>query len=79
LTTIPPLERYPKTLNLRDGSQVVVRPLKAQDKPLLYHFFARIPESDRHYLKENVTSPEVIQAWTSAIEGSPFGASLKAR
>lgn len=68
MTTIPVLAKYPRTLTLRDGSHVVVRPLHALDKLSLYHFFERIPESDRHYLKENVAAPEVIQDWTTNID-----------
>ncbi|MBI4203154.1 MAG: GNAT family N-acetyltransferase [Chloroflexi bacterium] len=65
---IPVLEQYPKTLNLRDGSKVVVHLLTAEDELHLYRFFQRVPASDRHYLKDDVTSPEVIHAWTAEID-----------
>ena len=54
---------------LLDETRVVfVRPLQAGDKVHLLDFFKRIPEEERFYLKENVTSPEVIQAWTANID-----------
>ena len=67
-TTIPDIEAYPKTILLRDGTPVDLRPLVEEDKLKLLSFFRRIPEEDRYYLKENVNSPEVIQAWTTNID-----------
>jgi ribosomal protein S18 acetylase RimI-like enzyme len=52
------------------------RPIEAQDAPALKRFFARIPEADRTFLKEDVDDPAVLAAWaapgtarTIAIEG----------
>jgi acetyltransferase len=59
---------YPKTIALRDGRQVEIRPLEAADKERLLAFFQRIPEDERFYLKEDVTSASVIQQWTSDID-----------
>ncbi len=67
-TTIPGIDAFPKTILLRDGTQVTLRPLVEEDKLRLLDFFRRIPEEDRYYLKENVTSPEVIQVWTTDID-----------
>jgi L-amino acid N-acyltransferase YncA len=39
------------------------RPIEAQDAPALTRFFARIPESDRTFLKEDVDDPAVVAAW----------------
>ena len=64
MATILNVAAYPKTIRLRDGLQVVLQPLREEDKVRLLHFFQRIPEEERYYLKENVTAPEVIQAWT---------------
>ena len=65
---MPNIEAYPKTLMLRDGSKVEVRPLKSEDKIRLVRFFERIPEEDRHYLRENVVAPEAVKAWTEHID-----------
>ena len=66
---MPDTEAYPKTVMLRDETRVVsIRPMQAGDKVHLLDFFKRIPEEERFYLKENVTSPEVIQAWTANID-----------
>jgi RimJ/RimL family protein N-acetyltransferase len=66
--TIPNIEAYPKTIMLRDGSTVTVRPLEPEDKVELLWFFERVPEEERHYLKENVTAPEVVYRWTEDID-----------
>ena len=69
ITAMPDTEAYPKTVMLRDETRVVsIRPMQAGDKVHLLDFFKRIPEEERFYLKENVTSPEVIQAWTANID-----------
>jgi L-amino acid N-acyltransferase YncA len=62
------METYPKTVRLRDGTAVDVRPLQEDDDGRLLRFFQRIPESERYYLKENVTSAEVIGSWTSNLD-----------
>ena len=67
-TTIPGIEAYPKTILLRDSTELKLRTLIEEDKLRLLDFFRRIPEEERYYLKENVTSPEVIQAWTTNID-----------
>jgi ribosomal protein S18 acetylase RimI-like enzyme len=39
------------------------RPIEPSDEPALTRFFARIPEADRTFLKEDVDDPEVVAAW----------------
>ena len=68
ITTIPNVQAYPKTIMLRDGTQVTIRPLITDDKVRMLQFFERVPEEERHYLKENVTAPEVIHEWTTGID-----------
>ncbi len=68
VATIPGIEAYPKTIMLRDETLVTVRLLREEDKVSLIEFFNRVPEEDRYYLKENVTSPEVVHSWTSSID-----------
>jgi GNAT superfamily N-acetyltransferase len=41
-----------------------------QDQEALLDFFRRIPQEDRFYLKEDVTSPKVIQWWTETLDYS---------
>ena len=39
------------------------RPITVGDEAELKRFFARIPEADRTFLKEDVDDPEVLAAW----------------
>lgn len=68
MSTIANIGGYPKTTILRDGTEVVMRPLGKEDDSRLLGFFKRIPEEERYYLKEDVVSPEVIQSWCDNID-----------
>jgi RimJ/RimL family protein N-acetyltransferase len=54
---------YPRELTLRDGGRVTMRPLEDGDQQALLDFFLTVPEEERFFLKEDVTSPEVIANW----------------
>lgn len=70
MTTLPEIEAYPKTTMLKDETQVVLRPLSKGDLPGLLDLFQRLPEEERLYLKEDVTSSQVIQSWITDIDFS---------
>jgi ribosomal protein S18 acetylase RimI-like enzyme len=40
------------------------RPIAAADEPALQRFFARIPDADRTFLKEDVDDPSIVAAWS---------------
>jgi RimJ/RimL family protein N-acetyltransferase len=54
---------YPKDLTLRDGGRVTLRPLEDGDQQPLLDFFLAVPDEERFFLKEDVTSPAVIRRW----------------
>lgn len=62
------LSAYPKVIALRDGTKVTLKPMTQQDGEALQRFFLRIPADERHYLKDDVTAPEVIQRWAEEID-----------
>lgn len=62
------LSAYPKEVKLRDGSAVVLKPMTAQDADALQQLFLRVSPEDRHYLKEDVTSPKVVQRWATELD-----------
>lgn len=43
-----------------------VRPLQAGDRDRLARFFARIPDADRTFFKEDVDAPGVADRWTAS-------------
>lgn len=57
------MEQFSKTIKLRDGTNVCIRPLGKQDGPALLSFFKALPEDDRLFLKEDVTNKDVINRW----------------
>jgi L-amino acid N-acyltransferase YncA len=52
------LEGFPKKANLRDGSQVLLRPLSFEDSEGLLLLYRGLPEEDRLVLRDDVTRPE---------------------
>lgn len=65
-----PMTAYPKELALPGGDKITLRPMRQDDKDTLLKFFLRIPEDERFYLKEDVTSPEVIDTWVKGLNYS---------
>jgi L-amino acid N-acyltransferase YncA len=69
-TTVYPLPGYPTVQLTKSGEQITIRPMTPQDKDALLAFFRRIPAEDRYYLKEDVTSPKVIEQWAQRLDYS---------
>ena len=62
------LEGFPQNLTLKDGTQVVVKPLEAQDTPALLEFYRTLPEEDRLYLRDDVTKPEWLERFVAHVQ-----------
>jgi GNAT superfamily N-acetyltransferase len=62
------LQRYPKTLPLKDGKKAVLRPLKADDEKEFHQFFQGIPEPERMFIKHRVQDIKVIREWCKTID-----------
>ena len=62
------VEPYQKECKLKDGTTVLLRPLGAEDREELTHFFQSLPEEQRRYLRHDVTDPKVIESWTENID-----------
>jgi L-amino acid N-acyltransferase YncA len=62
------LADYPKDVTLRDRTLVVLQPMTQEDAEPLLHFFVGIPAEDRYYLKEDITSPQVVQRWAAELD-----------
>ncbi|HEV8575086.1 MAG TPA: GNAT family N-acetyltransferase [Dehalococcoidia bacterium] len=59
---------YPKQVPLRDDSEALLRPLAEGDEDRLLAFFQQIPEAERFFLKDDVTSPAVLKGWVRDTE-----------
>jgi GNAT superfamily N-acetyltransferase len=62
------LRSYPRAAALRGGETITIRSLELADEEALLAFFREIPEDDRFFLKDDVTSPEVIRGWTKNLD-----------
>jgi L-amino acid N-acyltransferase YncA len=60
------LSRYPREF----GDGLRLRPMEASDEEALTAFFRRIPVDERQLFKDDVTSSEVIRAWTRKLDYS---------
>ena len=62
------ISAYPRTVTLPQGDVVTLRPLNSDDEARLLDFFLTIPEEERWYLKQDITSPGVVFLWTHEID-----------
>lgn len=62
------LEAFPQTAQLRNGTRIEVRPMAPEDKDKILEFFLQVPAEDRYFLKDDVTSPRVIEGWASHLD-----------
>ena len=62
------MELSSKTIQLKDGTKIVIRPLSKQDGPALLKFFAAVPVDDRLFLKDDVTKKDVIDRWVDGLD-----------
>ena len=56
------LVEYPKTIVLKDGAHVVLRPLAYGEREALSALVARVPPADRHGVDVDAADP-VVLAW----------------
>ena len=61
-------EAYPKTVKLKDGQSIVIRPLARDDFEQLHRFFKALPEEDRVFLRHDVRDPEMVRKWTEELD-----------
>ena len=55
--------RYPTNDLLRDGTAVVFRPATSEDRDSLIGFARALNDEDLLFLREDITSPDVVDAW----------------
>ncbi|MFH0822455.1 MAG: GNAT family N-acetyltransferase [Pseudomonadota bacterium] len=56
-------EDYPRETIIKDGTVVLMRPVVGEDEERLKLFFSRIPETERWFLRDDLTDPEVMHRW----------------
>lgn len=58
---------YPKTISLRNGSEVTIRLLKPTDGERLSEFLMSIPSKERVHFRDDVTDSAVVSRWVEDI------------
>lgn len=59
---------YYKKRVLKDGIQVILRPMVKEDRDKLLDFFHRIDDTDLSFLRSNVRDPVTIDNWVNNID-----------
>lgn len=57
------LEKFPLETALKDGTPVIIRPLRKRDEARLQKFFMAVPELERLFIKKPVANRAVIRDW----------------
>lgn len=62
------LQKFPKSVALKDGKKAVLRPLQADDEKDFHQLFLGIPEPERMFIKHRVTDLITIHDWCRNID-----------
>jgi len=57
------LKKFPISAKLRDGTQVIIRPLGKSDEARLRRFLLGVPEEERLFIKQSLSDPAVVREW----------------
>lgn len=62
------LNQYPKTVRLKDGTAITLRPLRPDDADRLVALFSDVDEEELRILRDDVTNPEVVRRWATELD-----------
>jgi putative acetyltransferase len=62
------LQKFPKTIKLKDGRKAVLRQLLPDDEKEFHQLFQGIPERERMFIKHRVQDIKVIREWCKNID-----------
>ncbi len=62
------LQKFPKTIKLKDGKKAVLRQLLPDDEKEFHQLFQGIPERERMFIKHRVQDIKVIRDWCKNID-----------
>lgn len=62
------LQKFPKDIKVKDGSKIILRPLRKTDEKNFHQLFLGIPEQERMFIKHRVTDLDVIRDWCQSID-----------
>jgi GNAT superfamily N-acetyltransferase len=62
------LQKFPKSVTLKDGTKATLRPLHIADEKDFHQLFLGIPEPERMFIKHRVTDIKVIHEWCNHLD-----------
>lgn len=62
------LDQYPKTVRLKDGTVITLRPLRSDDADRLVDLFSDVDEEELRILRDDVTNPDVVRRWATELD-----------
>ena len=62
------LQRFPKVVQLKDGTKATLRQLRPDDEKEFHGLFLSIPEPERMFIKHRVAEIETIRDWCRNID-----------
>lgn len=62
------MDTFPKTVKLRDGRKILLRPMVAADARPLHQYFMNLTDQTRRYLRDDVRDPQVIEQWAQELD-----------
>ena len=64
------LNTYQREAVLKDGTNILLRPMVPGDQEALYEFFKAVSEEEARYLRDDVKSRLLIESWSKNIDYS---------
>lgn len=61
-------EQFPMEAALRDGTRILLRPLRREDTSSLYEFFQHMPYASRRFAWDDVGDRDLIESWGANID-----------
>ncbi len=62
------LEKFPKTVTVKEGLEVCVRPLEKEDEKAFHDFHLAIPEDELLFIKHRITEEALFHEWCSELD-----------
>lgn len=76
------IKNYREIVTLKDGANILLRPMVTEDEAALAELFAPVSDYDVRYLRDNVRDPAIIKHWCRDLDYAkvlPLMALLKDR
>jgi RimJ/RimL family protein N-acetyltransferase len=65
---MPPLDRYPKEIAIRDGARIVFRPMTTEYVDRMWEFLQAIPIEEKLFFRESFDSREDVERWARDLQ-----------